>query len=430
MISIDKIIGDSLFPTIDFKFHNSGNAVSYMHEFHIEVIEARLDKRPIFKAHLGIRRDLNQDVGLDGISIVDLSVMSGDLIVDISNNGWGGDVSCDIFIMDSFFQELFPEELLKTKLVLSGGERKQAFKLKASQVDQQKIKALLCENKKSNEIGLLSQDGHQGSVWELSIPDITLSYVDDIEKHQESINLEPTTESLYGVGGRLYLTGQSFKWRSGGEYGCACYHPPSAVYYAKIDPNNGAYVKKYKISHRIGKGDIERFKIMVGSVMSSNLKVVFRFIMEEGRFIESKVFAIDVWRPRNIKIPSYYENDGELIEKINKKRELLLKIFDKIDTDTVEKLLKKEKNLPLSIENDTDSKQKIVDEILDQMKKNTTGSSLSQKRKLSLPYDEKKDFCQGLLFEIASKIKECEREGLESDGLLSLLVDRIFYSAR
>lgn len=427
MISIEKVIGNSLFPTIDFKFHNSGNAASYMHEFHIEVIEASLDERPSFKAHLGIRRDLNQDVGLDGISFVDLSVTSGDLIIDISNNGWGGDVSCDISIMDSVFQALFPEELLKTTLVLSGGERKQAFKLKASQVDQQKI-SLLFDNKKRNEIDLLSQEGHQGSVWELSIPDITLSYGDDIEKHQESISLKPSTESLYGEGGRLYLAGQSFKWR-GGEYSQACYYPPSAVYYAKIDPKNGAYVKKYKISHRIGKGDIERFKIMVGSVMSSNLKVVFRFIMEEGRFIESKVFAIDVWRPRNIKIPSYYENDGELIEKINKKREFLLKIFDKIDPNTLEKLLKKEKNLPLSIESDTDSKQRIVDEILDQMKKNTNGLSLSQKRKLPLPCDEKKNFRQGVLFEIASKVKEYEEGELERDGLLSLLLDRIFYSA-
>ena len=149
------------------------------------------------------------------------------------------------------------------------------------------------------------------------------------------------------IGGALYLTDQSFEWR--GDYAKFCIYPPSAVYYAKLNPSKGAHVKKYKISHRIDKGDIERFKVMVGAEMSTNLKLKFRFVMEEGKVIESEVFSIDIWHPRNTKTPYYYEDGEELlaaIEKKNSRHRLIEVMHNRTNRDTEERIF------PLTLETD------------------------------------------------------------------------------
>lgn len=340
MISIDEVISDSLFPTVDFKFHNSGNAASFMHEFHIEVKETTIDKRPSFSADLKISNASSNDFGFDSAS--------GDLIVEVSNNGWGGDAICELSIVDNVFYLLFPEELLTTKLVISGGERKQAFKLNAKQANHDALRKMLKDHESRSEASPFDYQQSQGDALRLSRPRITLSYRDDVIQSQGSVSLNPGIDSLPGnIGGVLYLSEQSFLWH--GNYANFCICQPSAVYYSKLDPRNGKYLKKHKISHRIGKADTERFKVMVGAEVSANLKIVFRFLMEEGKVIESDLFSIDIWHPRNTRTPYYYEDGEELMETIEKQNSLrkwLDKMRNRIDGDTDEILF------PLSLQTD------------------------------------------------------------------------------
>jgi hypothetical protein len=307
MISIEEIIRGSVFPTIDFKFHNSGNAASYMHEFQIEVKDASVDERPSFSASMGITGESDPHRGFCEVS--------GDLLINITNNGWGKEASCDLSLVETRLNDLFSGNLLKTKLTLYGGESKTAFRLRGFDANQKILRSFLSKRIENEECTSFRINQPREIALSLSVPEILLSYNDENALVQDTITLNPNTNSLPGnCGGSLYLTNKLFIWH-GSVVNC-CIHPPSAVYYAKLNPRKGPYIKKYKISHRIGESDIERFKIMIGSEISARLKVVFKFVMEEGNIIESEVFSINIWHPRNTPIPYHYEDGADLIGTI------------------------------------------------------------------------------------------------------------------
>ena len=83
---------------------------------------------------------------------------------------------------------------------------------------------------------------------------------------------------------------------------------------AIIDPSVGPYEKKYPISRKIAPGDVERFHIMVGSSMSCHLQVRFKFFIDRISVIESEIFNMSIWNPRNAQWQYKYIDDKDALK--------------------------------------------------------------------------------------------------------------------
>src|SRR6516165_1004812 len=96
MISIDKIQGTAdkkwvqfNFPTIDFKFQNTGRATAFLWRFVIEILKAEVDVRP----------NLEFSYRVDG----------KDLVVAVTNTGWGSACDCSILVTEPTLNRSFTD---------------------------------------------------------------------------------------------------------------------------------------------------------------------------------------------------------------------------------------------------------------------------------------------------------------------------------
>jgi hypothetical protein len=81
-----------------------------------------------------------------------------------------------------------------------------------------------------------------------------------------------------------------------------------------IQPTEAPYEYRYPISRKIGPGEVERFHIMIGSPVSCNLGIKFRFFIDKGQIVESEEFELNIWNPRDLGLHSWYK-DGDVLSR-------------------------------------------------------------------------------------------------------------------
>lgn len=105
------------FPTIDFKFQNTGNATAFLKQFIIEVTKMEIDKTPVLE--FGVR------------------VIDGAVHITASNQGWGSS-ECQLQLREPTLERLYPSHLQK-EITLKSGDTQDIFHLTLDMADTHQL---------------------------------------------------------------------------------------------------------------------------------------------------------------------------------------------------------------------------------------------------------------------------------------------------
>lgn len=115
------------------------------------------------------------------------------------------------------------------------------------------------------------------------------------------------------ISGFLYMSSVGFFYEAAVRCGAAMDHGPT--FCSVIDPALGPHVLTYPISRMIPPGEAERFHIVVGATRSCSMRVRFKFAVDKSKVIESKIFNIEIWNPRQSSFELDYI-DGKSFQKL------------------------------------------------------------------------------------------------------------------
>ena len=259
------------FPTIDFKFQNTGNATAVLWQFAIEILQAEVDQTPEldFKVH----------------------VENGNLSIEVSNLGWGAACECMVQLSEPTLNKLFTATARRYTGTLECGEQQEIICLTKDQMDRDQFYILSTDN-------LLEV----GRPW--------LEFTWECKKGEKGSNFLSLKDS------RLFLTEAGFSSRYDFRLGGAPMES-SFTYVSIIDPRKGPHERVYPLSRQIPPGDVERFHIMLGSPMSCHFLLRFKFFVDKETVSESEVFDIKIWNPRNSNWHKHYKDGAELDRGLN-----------------------------------------------------------------------------------------------------------------
>jgi len=121
--------------------------------------------------------------------------------------------------------------------------------------------------------------------------------------------------------GEYVLTYDGFfkndNWRAGGGA------LSELTYSTIINPLEGSHEQSYRMSRQIPPGDIERFHIMIGAAKSCHLLIQFKVYVNKSTIIESEVFDLNIWNPRNSGWHYGYKDGEELKRDLEKQQNLI-----------------------------------------------------------------------------------------------------------
>jgi len=316
MLKIDQIDQSSTrtyhFPTIDFKFQNTGTAAAFLWKFVVEVLHAEIDTMPV----------LGFDIGVKNKVLYMLAV----------NNGWGTAHDCQVRISESILNQLYADSMCQYTGTIQSGEQKRILFFEHDLANQGRFttisKELLAIKDKDSwrsqleeftEISenLVDRFPHRDATREI-IRGIRLGKASAIWAFKDDKNIRHTgnTEIPYYM--KESATAREFFLTEKGFY--EFHHPLAGIvdsdttYCTIIDPAKGSHELTYPISRKVPSGDVERFHIMVGAPMSCHLSLRFKFFIDQTTIVESEVFDINIWNPRNSQWHSKYK-DGEVLSR-------------------------------------------------------------------------------------------------------------------
>lgn len=338
MIRIDEIGGKDhryYFPTIDFKFQNTGNATAFLWQFGISVLQAEIDPTPVLE--------------------FTSTVVNGALEIRAINNGWGAARQCEILLREPVLDRIFADSTRHYRGTIESGQEEVVFRLAGNLDSPEECEAL---RKEFAQI----DDGDYGHYWERDFQE-ALTYEgatygirlgtrytqwrckdeqNKTKKGSESVR-KPSDDGL------LLFTDIGFVWH---EYLVHYCRLRSYVTYCSIiDPSKGSHEQTYPTSRKIPPADVERFHIMVGSRKSCHLRLRFKFYVDKREIIESEEFDIEIWNPRNSRWNPRYEDGTELSRRIDDlqrqlKAGLLRSWEQEYIKEEFERLLPKASNYP------------------------------------------------------------------------------------
>jgi hypothetical protein len=294
MITIDEIEKPEYdFPTVDFKFQNSGNATAFLWQFGIAVLSAEVDITPV----LGFNP----------------TAEDGMLTLAVCNNGWGAAKNISLRLEEETLSKIFAGSSLQFHGALESGEQVIAYRLSSSDADPSRLRDVIRAHFISLDDGFSYRRGSDPNNTSLGfgikLKDARL--VSNFRNEKGNEHAEDQTVSFRNFEGWIALTPEGFV-----EF-CkpppmACPAPSYVTFISLIDPNRGPHERVYRMSRKIPPGDIERFHIMVGASKSCHLRIKFKFLIDKDSIIESEEFDIHVWMPRNQRWQSYYRDGTEV----------------------------------------------------------------------------------------------------------------------
>ncbi len=284
------------FPSIDFKFQNTGNASAFLWEFIVSILSVEIDPTPVF-------------------DFLDFQVEIADnaLHVMATNNGWGTAYDCDFQINEPVLNLLFTDPQRRYRGIIRSGEEQKIFELRFQQ-----NMADIIKNKFANidyyPINPQTQIPFKDIIYGIELRNIKCQWKCMDEKGESHENEVQVWSWLWD----FVLTPNGFCKIRGPKSGAG--FPSEVTYSSIIDPTKGPYEKAYPISRKIPAGDTERFHILVGSPTSCHLHLKFKFLVGKTQIIESEVFDIKIWNPRNSAWHNVYKDGLELRRDYEKQK--------------------------------------------------------------------------------------------------------------
>lgn len=284
------------FPSIDFKFQNTGNASALLWQFIINILSVEIDPTPVFNFP-----DLK-------VEIVDnaLQVMA-------TNSGWGTAYDCDFYINEPILNLLFTESQRRYRATIKSGEQKKIFDLRFQQNMVEIIK-----NKFANidyyPINPQTEIPHKDTIYGVELRNIKCEWrcMDELgESYEDEVQ-------VWSWLWDFVLTANGFCKIRGPKSGAG--FPSEVTYSSIIDPTRGPYEKAYPISRKIPAGEVERFHILIGSPTSCHLHLKFKFLVDKTQVVESEAFDIKIWNPRNSAWHNVYKDGSELRRDFDKQK--------------------------------------------------------------------------------------------------------------
>lgn len=314
MISIDEVHGNRYrFPTIDFKFQNTGDATAFLWQFTVSVISAEIDLTPDIKFIA--------------------STHNGILEISATNQGWGDGSECLVKICEPILDQIFSSQTRQYLGTIKSGASQTLFSLSKALTIPEKFNGIsqqftMLETKESH-----GQKPLQGV--RLDNPHLIWTCKDEKGKQHQG---EDIPRFAFNEG-YLALTSDGFLrinyLRIPAPAGS------DVTYVSLIDPRKGAHERTYSISRKIPPGDIERFHIMIGSLLSCNLHLKFKFTIDKSKVIESEEFNLNIWNPRGQQIHPKYEDGSELQRKLQelqrKAKDNLINSWEKRELEDIER---------------------------------------------------------------------------------------------
>lgn len=279
MIEINNIESNKYsFPTIDFKFQNTGNATAFLWRFSICIEDAEINVTPA--------------ITLSGDFFHDF------LIIKATNNGWGTAKRCHFSFENHELENLFNNGCLNFDGDIKSGETRTIIELSLNNAIKDYLKST------GYKINLERLHGK-------------LNYLD------ENNNSYEEEKCIFGLS-NLFLTSNGFETESFERFHTGinfCVRESDITYVTMLDPLSSFHEKSYSISRGIPPGDLERFHILIGSKISSNYRLKFKFNIDESSVIKSDEFIIKIWNPINSYWTDNYR-DGAELDRLNNTKSL------------------------------------------------------------------------------------------------------------
>ncbi len=284
------------FPSIDFKFQNTGNGAAFLWQFIISILSAEIDPTPAFDF-------------LD----FEVDVADNALQVTATNNGWGTAYDCDFHINEPTLNLLFTAVERHYRGTIKSGEKKKIFRLRFEHSKIERIQEKFA-NIDYYPIDPKTQQSFKDTIYGIVLRNIKCQWRGRDEKgitHENQVQ-------IWSWSWDFVLTPNGFCKIRGPKSGAG--FPSEVTYSSIIDPTRGAYEQAHPISRKIPPGDIERFHILLGSPMSCHLHLKFKFLVGKTQIIESRVFDIKIWNPRNSAWHYVYKDGEELRRDLEEQR--------------------------------------------------------------------------------------------------------------
>ncbi len=283
------------FPTIDFKFQNTGNATAFVWQLAVRVIQSEIDTKPAL--------DFKVDVVDNALKIL------------VINNGWGTAYNCHIQVNETTLNRLFFESLRQATFTIESGKVQEVICLTLDMANSRELAALIQEFVSINSSWL--SDPSEGR--ELSTLNIKSIYQDDkgTEYRSEEGVCSRKVYLEEGYYDFIVITQDSFLKISESVYSGSGRAKSDTTYITIIDPLKGSQELIYPISRKIPSGDIERFHIMIGSPMSCHLHIQFKFFIDQSKIVESEEFDIHIGNARDSRWHFKYKDGTELYRNLD-----------------------------------------------------------------------------------------------------------------
>jgi hypothetical protein len=291
------------FPTLDFKFVNTGSVVAMMHRFHVLVDHAEIDRTPELDFSYAVVSESWKSERYAHL------MGPGALAISVRNNGWGParnlGVKLDFGPLNDviLLREFHATELTDDCAVVP-------IQIQPSDLHQDRI-----DEKMLN----LQRDGVWHKFAESVFGGAGLIPINDVMAQWSALDITgATTSDRVQVGGpnhsRLLLSKLGFVIET--HHVSYCLSAPQTRYCSILDAEEGPYRRSYQISRVIQPGQGDHFQIVVGCNKSARFKLRIAFSVNNNPDIESEAFDISIWNPRHKYFHAHYM-DGD-VSKLRK----------------------------------------------------------------------------------------------------------------
>ena len=286
-----------IFPTIDFKFQNSGMATAILWNFTLEILQSDILTQPF----------------LDCTARVSGSTLA----MDVENTGWGPAKGLGIRVTDEILTNVFPDDYLSFRGSIDSGEREKVVQIAKDLMDYTAFHRIL------------------GQHPDLEAPLIPIGSPGDSLLSGSQIPFSVSLEEFPGQTSsalfHAHPNGTILLGEEGFVFAPIVSHPlifPSTVtFVALVEPSIGSHKKEYPLSRQIPSGEPERFHIMVGATKSCKLQARFSFSIDSSDVVYSDVFSIEIWNPRNSGWDAEYVDGSEVPRLLSEAEEFEKKMF-------------------------------------------------------------------------------------------------------
>ncbi len=306
MISIDQIKQKEyltippynyLFPTIAFKFQNTGTATAFLWQFAVCVLYAEIDPTPV----LDFEADIKDNA----------------LRIEAANNGWGAAYDCLLQIDEASLNQLLAPSEKEYKGVVPSGEKQTVYYLTKDSFDTSQFKEIEKKFRPLTHVSLVERLRGIKPVSGIKLEDLFVTWSHRDEKGKKNSG----KQEIYNWTGNIFtITQNGFQALQQPHHGGGAQSDVTfSVILASLE---APYEQLYSVARQVPSGGIEHFHIMIGAAKSCHLRIRFKFFfdnasIEDDKVIESREFDVELWNPRNSEWHYYYKDGEELKRELD-----------------------------------------------------------------------------------------------------------------